>query len=172
MNNIRKIIRKQLFKLFENYPAGTVNDPNAPWNKPDPKYIDAKKPATDTYMPIYFNNEITILKNKVDGSKYVFYNETASDSDYFPYSGAEDLSVFTGNDEEGYPTFDEEYGDWDLSGEIVADYVNDNLGHLKQGSGLSDYENGIDIVKIDQPLALALVDLYKDDNLKKVLFLP
>jgi len=170
MNNIRKIIRKQLFKLLENYPAGTVNDPNAPWNKPEPKYVDIKKSEIDIFMPLYFNNEITVLKNKQDGSKWVFYNDSVEKNDYFPYSGAEDLSVFTGNDEDGQPTFDEEYGDWNLDGQIVADYLNDNLTHTEKGEGLEDYENGVGFVKINEPLASELVRMYKDDKLNKVLF--
>lgn len=169
MENIRKIIRKQLFKLFENYPAGTVNDPNAPWNQPEPKYIDAKTPATDTFIPVYFNNEITILRDKKDNSKWFFYNQSVDKNDYFPYSGAEDKSVFTGNDEEGMPTFDEEY-DWKLDGQIVADYVNDNFNNLSKGEGMESYSDGKSLVKINEPLAKELVDLYKNTELQKVLF--
>jgi len=170
MDNIRKIIRKQLFKLFENYPAGTENDSNAPWNQADTKFVDAKKPATNTYMPIYFSNEITILKNTTDGSKWFFYNDSVEKQDYFHYSGAEDKSVFTGNDEDGQPTFDEEY-DWELNGQIVADYLNDNIVQLSKGEGLEDYESGVDLVKINEPLASELINTYSDEKLKNVLFL-
>jgi len=171
MEKIRKIVRKQLFRLLENYPMGTVNDPSAPWNQGDTKYVDVKTPEKETFEPIYFNNEITILKNKEDGSNWFYYNDSAKKEDYFPYSGAEDLSQFIGNNEDGQPSFDEEYGDWDLDGQIVSNYVNDNLINIEKGEGVDAYEGGIDLVKIDEPLAVELDKLYKDTNLRKVLFI-
>jgi len=168
MENIRKIIRKQLFKLLENYPAGTVNDPNAPWNQSDSKHIDAITPSTDTFEPLYFNNEITILKDKKDNSKWFFYNFGVDKNDFFPYSGAEDKSKFIGNDEDGQPAFDEEYN-WELNGKIVADYVNDKFNDLSKGEGLEAYQNGVDLIKIDEPVKAELIQQYKDNNLKTIL---
>lgn len=171
MKNIRKAIRKEFFKLFENYPAGTVNDPSSPWNQSDPKHLDVRKPQDELYKTIYFEREITILKKALDNSKWFFYNDSVEKNDYLPYSGAEDRSVFTGNDEDGQPTFDEEY-DWTLDGQIVQDYINDNTKILATGFGVQGYEDGKDLVKIDQNLAVELTNTYKNENLKKILFLP
>jgi len=167
MKNIRKVIRKELFKLLENYPASTVNDPSAPWNQSDPKFLEPKVPGSNLFVAIYFNNEITILKNTQDNSKWFFYNDSVEKNDYLPYSGAEDESVFLGKDDDG-PIFDEKYN-WELNGPIVQDYINDNLENLSQGEGVKGYEDGIDLVKIDEPLIVALTGLYRDPKLQEVL---
>ena len=172
MKQLRKIIRKELFNLYENYPVGAENDPKAPWNQLNSKITAIKKPKTDLFIVIYFGKEITILKNTKDGSKWFFFNDSVQKEDYFPYSGAEGKSVFIGKDEEGEPNFETEYDSWNLNGQIVQDYVNDNLEILSKGEGINDYESGVDLVKIDELVAHEIINTFKDEKLKDILLQP
>jgi hypothetical protein len=171
MRSIRKIVRGYLFELFENnFPAGTVNDPSAPWNEPGEHISHIKIPEINEYKDVFFNREITILKNVKDNSLWYFYNETVDKEQYFPYAGVKYTKNLTGKDNFGDPLYDEEYEEWEVDGRMVQDYVNDHIESLKKGRGIDDYEAGVDLVQIDKPLAIELIRGYsKDERLKSLL---
>jgi len=152
--DIRKIIREELQKVMsENYPAGAQNDPSAPWNQVDPV---AKSQAKEHPFNILGWHQENAFFEK-DGKYYVFAVESIDRGDYSEYAAREEL--FNGYDEDGMP--DVEYGEWEMDGNVIDNYVNDNYKHLTHGQGLDDYESGIQIVEVDGPLVEDLMDTAK-----------
>ena len=43
---------------------------------------------------------------------------------------------------------------------LLIDFVNDKFSSLSKGSGLDSWDNGVDLVKIDEPLKLELLSIY------------
>jgi hypothetical protein len=60
--------------------------------------------------------------------------------------------------------YDLDRDDLDSDDYLISNYVNDNINNLKMGVGLDDYENGVDLVKIDEPLKQSLLSLYDKDK--------
>ena len=60
--------------------------------------------------------------------------------------------------------YDLDRDDLDSYDYLISNYVNDNINNLKMGVGLDDYENGVDLVKIDEPLKQSLLSLYDKDK--------
>lgn len=144
-------------------------DPNAPWNKikqPEetpyerklkmqrntdsgyempPRYFNPKgrKPMEEapvmeqTFKPVGMNKEIAILNGPDD--VYIFYYDDIK---------REDL-----------PNSQEELEPKDL-----ADYVNNNYDSINKGVGLKDFEQGADLVKLDEELKEELRNLYSKDK--------
>lgn len=147
-----------------NYPPGTENDPNAPWNQ-NANYTKPKTPKNIQLVVVAYNREIGILKSK-DGGLFVFYYDNIDKDDFFEYAEVE--KNYVGKDEDGYSEF--EYEDFDVDGDVIERYVNDNLASLSKGVGMNAFEEGIDLVKIDEPLKNELVSLYdKSKNIVSVL---
>ena len=62
------------------------------------------------------------------------------------------------------------YDNFDINGEVIENYVNDNLNSLSIGDGVDALEEGKDLVKINLEVARELMILYKGNNeLKKIL---
>jgi len=148
-----------------NLPAGAENDPNAPWNQ-DANYTTPKNPKNMALKVVYYNREIAILKD-ASGNLYVFYYEHIDGNDFFEYAEVEYTS--SGRDEDGFPEY--EYSDdFEIDGDTIQRYVNDNLEGLSKGEGVDSYEDGTDLVKIDDELRNYLLEMYSHDkNLQKVL---
>lgn len=147
-----------------NYPPGTENDPNAPWNQ-NADYTEPTTPKNTQLVVVAYNREIAILKSK-DGSLYVFYYDHIDKNDFFEYAEVE--RNYVGKDEDGYPEY--EYEDFDIDGDVIERYVNDKLSSLSKGVGMDAFEEGVDLVKIDEPLRNELISLYdKSKNIVKVL---
>lgn len=160
---IRKIIREHLEKVVnENYPAGADTDPNAPWNKKDPTYSNPKTPEVSVFKTIaVYPRELAILAD-AEGNKYAFYFGHLSNSDFEPYAEREILSAEKGW-EDG--EVDYEYSDdWEVDNHVIDGYINDNLESLTKGEGVDAWEDGIDIVKIDDGLKAELLSTYGNNE--------
>jgi hypothetical protein len=134
---IREIIKEELKRIFsENYPMGAEYDSSAPWNQED-NTKSGERATTIKYSVVWYDRGIALLKDAA-GNLYVFDTDGVENSDYEPYADREE--TFEGFDEDGDPML--EYGDWDLDGDIVENYINDNLGTISIGKGLDAYESG------------------------------
>jgi hypothetical protein len=153
METLRKQIRQRIFKLFENYPAGAEFRSDAPWNEKEPNYTEPEG-KEEPYVGIFYNKEICILRNVTDNSLWVFYDGAMMNKDnaYRPYAYR-----------------DSETGEYELTPDVVARYVNDNLNILKTGSGLNDWEDGVDVVKIDSDLSREIRSTYNSEKLNNIL---
>lgn len=140
-----------------NYPAGAENDPNAPWNRSEPKYSSPIVPKVAEYTTVgFFPGELAILQNP-KGEKYAFYFNHLSSNDFAPYAEIE--KTYVGKDEDGEPEFDYS-DDWEVDQHVVDNYVNDNAQHLSKGEGIVGWEDGIDLVKIDDALKNEILRTY------------
>lgn len=143
--SIRKIIREEIQKvLFENYPMGTEHDPESPWNQVD---IVPKTQAKERPFKILGWHQENAFFEK-GGKYYVFAVDSVDKNDYSEYAPREEF--YNGRDEDGMPDVD--YGDWDMSDDVISNYVNDNYKNLTYGHGVGDYENSVQMVEIDKPL--------------------
>ena len=172
-DELRKHIKPQVsepepeLETESNYPAGADNDPSAPWNQSEPDVTKARLPKESKLTPIAFNSEVVLLKGP-DGSVYVFYYDNIDKKDFMDYTTVP--RDYVGKDEDGQPEYDYDFDAIEIDGEIVGHYVNDNLESLTKGEGLEAYENGVDLVKVDEPLKQELSNLYdKDQNFIKSL---
>lgn len=148
------------------YPAGAASDSNAPWNQQDPTLSTPIKSKNVILTVVAYNREIAILKDK-ENNLYAFYYDNVDKDTLKQYASRE--MTYLGNDEDGDADYD--YGDeFDIDDEVISNYINDNLGSLTKGEGPDDYEQGKDIVKIDEPLKTELMGLYdKDKQIMSVL---
>ena len=138
-------------------PAGVEYDPNAPWkDKNVSSPIKAKK---ELFSVMAYNSESAILKG-MDGLYFFFYEHINKD-EFIPYAEIE--STYVGKDGEGQPEF-ELSDDWDINGEVISNYVNNNLDELSKGEGVDAWEDAIDLVKIDEPLKYELLKMYDKDK--------
>ena len=147
--------------------------PDHPANQPDPSYSKASiKPNQLSFEGLYSNGEIVLLKDK-SGQLYSFYYDNVSEDEL--NSLAYDLGFaeeeYVGKDEDGMPEFDYHYnwrGNQDEEPEVLAAYA-DGIAN-EAGEGLEDWENGVELVKIDDELRNELLSLYdKDAKLSSIL---
>ena len=140
-----------------DYPAGAEYDPSAPWNQKDPDYRGGERVEGD-YEVIGYNGEVAILKNK-KGNLFTFYYYDMDNSEFEPYADIE--REYVGKDEDGMPDYD--YADeFDIDGDVISSYVNDNIGSMSVGQGLGDFESGADLTLIDDELKNDLLSVYSD----------
>lgn len=151
----------------DNYPAGAENDPKAPYNQKDTDMTTPTKAKEIKLEPVAYNGEVIILKDP-KGELYAFYHWALDNKDWLPYASVE--RHYTGKDEDGQPDYDYDYDSAEKDADVIAHYVNDNLGSLSKGEGLEAWENGVDLVKIDEPLKQELLSLFdKDKSIVKAL---
>lgn len=165
--NIRKIISEELKRVFsENYPMGAENHPDAPWNQVD-KTKEGEKAKEIVYDLTWTDNSEYAFFRDSSGNAYVLYIDSIERSELEPYADREE--IYLGRDEDGFP--DVEYGEWEITGEVLENYVNDSLGGLKIGRGLDDfYTADYDLVMIDDDLRnylFEIADYIKDENKRK-----
>lgn len=139
------------------YPAGTEFDPSAPWNQNDPDiqrendWIDSKGAKDRIKFDLLASdyNEFAILKSLEDGDLYVAYLAGDEIEEYMPkYAEA------VGRDEDGDTEY--EYADAEMDDEAIIAMASDNTDQA--GEGLSDWEDGCVICKIDADLAASLIN--------------
>jgi len=122
-----------------------------------------KKKPKQTFSLVDSNRECVILHH--GGSYYAF------DKNGIEPEKAEEIAIdYIGvpseveRTEDGFETIydaSEYRSAYNLTGEAIVDYVNDNFAHLKVGDGLEAWETGsYDLVRIDQPLARELKSLW------------
>lgn len=157
--NFKKMVK-------EGYPAGAEGDPDAPWKHDDPqprKNVIAKK-----YKYVAGDNEVIVVGDGQD--KYVFFylnlEPNVVKNIAIDYVGVG--STYGGKDEDGDPIIDYDTENYnkpsDLPHDAVVDYINDNEKYLSMGSGVGDWESGVELVRIDQALAEELKSTHPDLN--------
>lgn len=165
IRNIKKLYNfikndnpQQQTKIEEDggYPAGADNDSRAPWNQ-DNKATE-RRMVPINYELVYKNNEMAILKR---GDKLFFF--------YYAGIDKKEFEMFSQIPYDEYGPDDYDYGDWEIDGEAIELYFNNNVKHLKIGSGISDYESG-DVVLIDNEVKNSILDTFgPDEKLESVL---
>lgn len=125
-----------------------------------PEYRDPIDPEKE-YQLMHMNDEIAIFKKGKKG--FVFYHESVSKDDYQPYAEVP-LTPTGGKDEEGFKDYD--VGDFEVDGEVVSRYVNDNLNEFSFGYGLEGWSNSDNMVLITNKLKDELLNLYGDNDPK------
>lgn len=154
--------------IQDNYPAGAQYDSNAPWNQTDNTRKGEK--ASEINFDVIWNGipELAIIKDK-KGTLYAFNVEMVDHDDFEPYAEREE--TFNGYDEDGMPDVD--YGDWEVDGEVIENYINDNMSEIRVGKGLDDFESGdYEAVTFDEELRqdlLGYVKYVKDNRNKQAL---
>lgn len=146
-------------EIAEDYPAGAENSPSAPFNQLDQPNT-AQKPAKTALNLVAMNKELALFS---DGkSLYAFYFGDIDHEKVKDYANR--MRKFVGKDENGDKEY--EYDDnFDIDDNTISHYVNDNLGSLTKGMGLKAYENGVDLVKVDDELKNDLFQLYDKDKM-------
>ena len=125
------------------------------------------KPKNEKFHTVYMFNFSAIMVDEKN-EPYLFNYYNLNDKDFYPYGESE--MDYIGKDEDGTPQFDYNYDNFDINGEVIENYVNDNLNSLSIGDGVDALEEGKDLVKINLEVARELMILYKGNNeLKKIL---
>jgi hypothetical protein len=104
--------------------------------------------------------EMIVFKNIETGDYYSFYAGNIDKKDLYEY-GEIDME-YDGKDEDGNPQFDYDYENFEITPDIIENYVNDNLDKIKTGGGINDYESGDDLlVKVDGEIFSDLIRTFK-----------
>ena len=135
-----------------DYPMGADIDSRAPYNQTN----NLSKPITSKniiYNVIWNDDSNAILEK--DSELFLFNIDSVNKDDYAEYTKRE---ITTDYDEEGpYSLYSDEF---DVDGDVIERYINDNLINLSIGNGYQAYEQGIyDIVKFDDELK----ELFSDE---------
>ncbi len=130
------LMNKEVDEEGSNYPAGTENNPNSPWNQQGPE-LDKPSTAPRMFSPIAMGKEIAILK--APSGMYAF-DYVDIDRNEFPNT------------------------EYELDIDDIADYVNANLAKISKGDGIDGFNAGAQLVKIDEVLKNELIDLYSYDK--------
>ena len=147
-----------------NYPAGTENDPTAPWNQEEPDVREPKIPKNPQLQVLCTNYDISILKG-LDGALYCFHFAFKDKEEFAEYAPV--TRHYVGKDEDGKPEYKYDT-DFEIDNNVISNYVNDNLATLSKGEGLAAWNEGIDLVKIDEPVKHEILSVFdKDKNVVK-----
>jgi len=119
----------------DNLPAGAKYDTRAPYNQVDNTKV-GEKASVIKYNVAWYDSGIALL-NDAAGNLYAFNTDSVEMNEYEPYADREE--TFEGFDEDGDPML--EYGEWEMNGDVVENYVNDNLDSIAIGKGLDAYES-------------------------------
>jgi hypothetical protein len=153
----------------DNYPAGTANDPNAPWNKED---YDTDRNSTLKQSDLKFDlvasdfSEYVILKEKSTGKMFAVAFEPDELEDYVEYE-----KIPVGRDEDGDMGYDYEYLEPDDYS--IEAYATDKARQEGTSKGIDGLENSM-VTEIDEELAKDLhksfeefVDKYQSVSYRK-----
>jgi hypothetical protein len=145
--------------------------PEHPSNQPNQQYTKRSSVPTTDFETIAFNKEIAIMKHKNDLWCFNYFYLTSEDEKGFGRVASELGKVpmdSDGQDEEGFADYT--YGEFDIDGEILSTYVDENLNTLSKGIGMQGWESDANLVKIDDVLKAELLDIYdKDRNITNAL---
>ena len=151
--------KKQIETESSNYPAGAEYDPRAPYNKSD-DVTSPIEPSNKQLEVIAINREIAILKSN-SGELFLFEYNNIEREEYEQYASI--LRTYIGNDEDGFPdySYDDEF---EITDDVISNYVNDNIKTLSVGEGYDDWLEGYELVKINDSLKQELLNLYDKDK--------
>lgn len=141
------------------YPAGAANDPRAPYNQSDPQMSKPEQPKYDKFDVIAVGKEIVIMKAK-DGKLFSYYFLDLDRDELEPYAEREVIDVE--KDEDGYYNV---YDDnWEIDGETIERYVNDNLDYIKVGTTPEEWEDGDKIALITPEIKQEILNIWGDEQ--------
>jgi len=154
-------------KTFESwesgyYPAGTENDPSAPWNQRDPEYIRGvdMKPSDIKFEVVNSDyREVAVLKDKADGKFYAMAFDS-SDDDFRDYLAVD--REYIGRDEDGGPEYEYDWDNVEVDDEAIESYATDKASLEGLGKSLSDFEDG-KISLLTPEVAKEVIDFYELD---------
>lgn len=143
------------------YPAGTENDPRAPWNQEDPRvtrdndWIDSRNAKEHIKFDLVKtdHSEYAILKHKETGDLYVAYLAGDEIEEYMPKE-----MIDAGQDEDGEADYD--YEPLDMDDEAIIAMASDLAD--KAGEGLAAWEEGNPLCKMDDELKAEIIDIFGD----------
>ena len=146
--------------LKENggYPAGAANDPSAPYNQ-NQKMSTPSRSKNQILNLVWFDNEDALFTG--EGGRFIFNTENVGREAFEPYVEREQTDSY--KDEQG-DHYTEYSDDWEVDGNAVEQFVNDNYSDLTKGVGVDAFESGIELVKIDDELGQYLVGYFKADE--------
>jgi len=154
--DIKKIIREEVRKILkENLPAGAQFDTDASFNQVEP--VPSQNASNVQYHVVWYgeNAGVTLLKDN-SGNLYGFNTDSVSDEEYAPYAAREEELM---GHEDGIA--DVEYGEWELNGDVIENYINDNLKSISIGQGFEDFNSGANMAFVDDAFKRDLVGLSK-----------
>ena len=141
------------------YPAGAANDPRAPYNQSKPDMSKPEQPKYDKFDVVAMGKEIVLLKAK-DGKLFAYYYLDLDRDELEPYAEREVIDVE--RDEDGYYNV---YDDnWEIDGETIERYVNDNLDYIKVGTEPSDWEEGDKIALVTPEIKQEILNIWGDEE--------
>ena len=156
---------KQMETEDSRLPFGAAEDPRAPYNSVDnaTKPIEPKQKQLEVLAK---NNEIAILKSRT-GELFLFEFNNVDRNNYMDYASV--TRRYVGKDEDGNPDYEYDK-DFEIDSDVISNYVNDNIKSLNVGEGISGWEDGYDLIKMDDELKNEIINLYdKDKNIISVL---
>jgi hypothetical protein len=156
---------KQMETEDSRLPFGAAEDPRAPYNSLDnaTKPIEPKQKQLEVLAK---NNEIAILKSRT-GELFLFEFNNVDKNNYMDYASV--TRRYVGKDEDGNPDYEYDK-DFEIDSDVISNYVNDNIKSLNVGEGISGWEDGYDLIKMDDELKNEIINLYdKDKNIISVL---
>jgi len=139
----------------DNFPAGAQHDDNAPYNEKEKS--PGQKASSNKYGVVWYgeNAGITLVEDDA-GNLYGFNTDSIDIGDYAPYASREEELI---GFEDGIP--DVEYGEWELDGDIIENYINDNIESISIGNGLDDFDSGANMALVDDAFRQDLIGLSK-----------
>ena len=130
--------------------------PEHPANQPNQEYTKRSIAPTSDFETIAFNKEIAIMKHINDLWCFNYFYLTSEDEKGFGRVASDLGKVPMGSD---YTN-----GEWDMDGEILSTYVDENLNSLSKGIGVQGWESDANLVKIDDELRAELLDMFSMDK--------
>lgn len=134
-------------------PAGTETNPDSPWNQNAQTTKPKQSPVV--FKVVAMNREIAIVRGP-ENALYVFWIYDLNKEHLFNYAKVDKTPM--GQDGDGQPEYD--FGDFEITPDVIEAYLNDNFKTIRKGNGLADYEGGALLVRIDEPLKKELALLY------------
>ena len=163
--SVMETIEKML-KENGGYPAGAANDPSAPYNQ-NQKMSKPSRAKEQHVKLVWFDDEDALFTG--EGGKFILSIEKFDRQVFEPYVEREETDNY--KDEEG-DYYTEYSDDWEIDGNAVEQFTNDNYNDLTKGVGVDAFESeDIELVQIDAELGNYLIEYFRthDDKLKQFL---
>jgi|LauGreDrversion4_2_1035121.scaffolds.fasta_scaffold304360_2 hypothetical protein len=119
-----------------------------------------ERPESFDLVKDLYKESILILRDKKTQNPWAFYYDDISNKDFGEYEEVD--KIFYGYDEDDEAEWEYDWENYDPSEEAKLQYVNENVGKLSIGKGLQDWENGIELVQINQSLAHEFLSNYHE----------
>lgn len=141
------------------YPDGAANDPRAPYNQNDNS--TSGKMVKGEFDVLWYDKWVALIKGK--GELWALNLDALERSDFEDYANRPYDS-----EPDGYGGAEYNYSDeWEIDGSVIESFINDNFENIKKGSGEVDWENGAEMLIVDNELRdnlLASAKYIKNDQ--------